>query len=154
MSGAGLAGIFTLLGVSLLGGCQRNRTGVANACPLSDADYTRQIAAARDWDALYSLYKIDAPRCPTATDQADYSRRLLWLLTQQWQKAPAFDQAAQRDPGLASFVYGHINDKADPALLRQLLEEARSHCPAGASAFCEQLAWRTQAALIAQGLSN
>jgi hypothetical protein len=154
MNSDGIAGILAILAVSLLGACQRNRTGDAISCPFSDADYSRQIAEARDWDALYTLYKLDSPRCPTAIAQANYSRKLVLLFARRWQDLPAFAKIAQHDPALVGFVYGHINEKADAASLKQLLENARTQCPSGASAFCEQLVWRAQAALIAQGLST
>jgi hypothetical protein len=154
MNGDAVAGTLAILAVSLLGACGRHRTVDVLACPLSEADYSRQIAAAQGWNALYSLYKSDSPRCPTASAQANYSRQLVLLLAHRWQDLPAFAQSAQRDPALAGFLYSHIDVHAEAANLKQLLENARSHCPTGASALCEQLAWRAQAALIAQGLST
>jgi len=154
MNREGVAGILALLAVSLLIACQRDRTGHQSTCPLSDAAYGQQIAAASDWDALYTLYRTDSPRCPAASAQVNYSRKLLQLFVRQWPHLPALAQSAQRDPALLAFVYGHIDKTADAASLKQLLENARTHCPSGASALCEQLAWRAQAALIAQGLST
>jgi hypothetical protein len=149
-----VAGMLAILALSLLTACQRNRMGHQVTCPLSETGYSQQIGAAGDWDALYTLYRTDSPRCPAASAQANYSRKLVLLFVRQWQDLPALAQGAQRDPALAAFVYGHIDKNADAPSLRQLLENARTGCPADASAFCDQLAWRAQAALIAQGLSN
>jgi hypothetical protein len=149
-----VAGMLAILALSLLTACQRDRSGHQVTCPLSDAGYRQQIAAAGDWDALYTLYRTDSPRCPAASAQASYSRQLVLLFVRQWQEVPALAQGAQRDPALAAFIYGHIDKNADAASLRQLLENAGTRCPAGASAFCDQVAWRAQAALIAQGLSS
>lgn len=154
MNGDAVAGTLAILALSLLGACQRDRSADVVACPLSETDYSRQIAAAQGWNALYSLYKSDSPRCPTASAQANYSRQLVLLLARRWQDLPAFAQTAQRDPALVAFLYGHIDAHAEAANLKQLLENARTQCPTGASALCEQLAWRAQAALIAQGLST
>ena len=150
----GLAGLLAMLVLFLLVGCQRTRTADALTCPFSAGDYTHQIAAASDWDTLYTLYKDNAARCPASAAEATYSRQLVLLLARQWRELPAVIQAAQRDPALEGFIYGHIDQHAGAAELKQLLENARRQCPTGASAFCEQLAWHAQAALIAQGIST
>jgi hypothetical protein len=151
MKSDGLAGIVTLSALSLLASCQRQR---AESCPLSDVQYARRIAASRDWEALYALYRANAPLCPTAVARTGYSPKLVTLFTQHWQDLPAFAESARRDPALASFVLAHIDASADSAGLKQLLLNARTRCPLEAGSICEQLAWRAQAALIAQGLAT
>jgi len=149
-----VAGTLAIFAVSLLLACHRRAAGDLLTCPLTDIQYAQQIAAASDWDTLYALYKTDSPRCPTTAAQANYSRKVVSLFAQRWQDLPAFAQKAQKDPALVGFVYGHVNEQADTTSLKQLLLNAQTLCPAGASAFCEQLQWRAKAALIARGLST
>jgi hypothetical protein len=143
-----------LLALALLVACQRTGTGTSNSCPYSDTEYSRQIGAASNWNELYALYQANSIRCSPARAPREYSHRLVQQLAKQWQDLPQLAQSVPIEPPLASFLYGHITRDADAADLKLLLNDARTECPANANAVCEQLAWRAQAALIAQGVNN
>lgn len=142
------------LEMALLASCHRPDAGNAQACPYSDAGYSRQIGAAGDWSELYALYQSNSNRCPLTNAQAKYSRRLVQLLGEKWQDLPQIEQSMQLEAPITSFLYEHVNRDAEAANLKLLLSNARTQCPQNANALCEQLAWRAQAALIAQGVTN
>jgi len=117
-------------------------------CPVTEEQFLQQLAAMKDWPAIYSVWKSDVPACPDDGFYAEgYSRAVVSALAKRWADFGEGAKLIARDVKFRGFVYRHVDDAADEGDLRLLLENASAKCPAESADLCGKLAARARVAL-------
>jgi hypothetical protein len=110
-------------------------------CP---SDFSRQLAAVKDWNAFYSLHK----KCP---DDGEYgeavSNAVVVTLANRWSDVPALGRLIARDTAFRRVVFRHIDATTDEKDLRRILSNAQTKCPAGRKKLCSDIGAAAKAAI-------
>ena len=91
-----------------------------------------------DWDSLYSSFKRFA-HCDDAAISEGYSASVGRLLAFDWQHLRRLSELTKSDKEFKRFVLKHIDELIPADELKIILENARTHCPAGMEGLCKQI---------------
>ncbi len=93
------------------------------------------------WDQLHQSWKTWS-KCDSGPVGEQFTDALLRLMV-DWKNVPALADA-MKDPGFHDFVFAHLKSEAAKPDRSSVYSRARSNCPAGYDAFCNEIAEATK----------
>lgn len=120
----------------------------AKDCGVSDEQFLKQLSKMKDWQSIYSVFKINLPACPDDGFYAEgYSDVVVVALSKRWSDLGTLQALMARDAEFREFVYKHIDATTDEKDLGRVLRNARTRCPIKAKRLCEEIAVRAKRAI-------
>lgn len=91
-----------------------------------------------DWDSLYRSFKHFA-HCDDAAISEGYSASVGRLLAFDWRHLKRLYELTKSNKEFERFVLKHIDELVPADELKIILENARTHCPAGMEGLCKRI---------------
>jgi hypothetical protein len=91
----------------------------------------------KDWQSLYKAFQAYAA-CDDGALAEGFSDRVEYLMTQRWRDVGKF-APLKTDKGFTKFVSRHVDELTTFDGMRQIVTNARKHCPSGYRAFCRSV---------------
>jgi hypothetical protein len=119
-----------------------------NSCGENLKRQAREQPAPKDWTSLYRLFKHFAA-CDDGAIGERFSADVAQLFSKQWTHLEEFDRLSS-DKAFERFVVRHIDTTLDEDDLLHVIDNSKSHCPAGESRICALIHARAQESLDKQ----
>jgi phytoene dehydrogenase-like protein len=117
-----------------------------------DCSDSKALAAERDLDDLKTWADLHATfrkfqGCDDGAIAEGWDDFVARMLARNWRTIADLQRLVARDSAFRLFVMRHISETADGNDLRQVLSNARDHCPRSARRLCVQIAAAARNAL-------
>jgi len=100
----------------------------------------------RTWDALYKSY-ASYRSCDDGFVGENYSESVARLLVDHWNTLPRLASLARENVDFRRFVLKHVDATLDMKDVEKIKAEAKTQCPQGLRALCDDLGKQADSAL-------
>jgi hypothetical protein len=100
----------------------------------------------RSWEELYRSYRLYR-RCDDGAIGEGYSESVARILVAHWNTLAQLARLAKKDAEFQTFVMGHVDATLNMDDVEIIKRNAKTKCPTGLRAFCNDLAKQADSAL-------